>query len=114
MTDIITAEALIERVAEAMHGQPDRVDVKIMARAAILATLEGLPEIQQVKDALSFFSKRAAYFDGKVRADGESWADEDEYADDEPSTTYLGNLRAARDALKALNAVIDAVKAVKL
>lgn len=44
------AEALIERVAEAMHGQPDRTDVKIMARAAILATLEGLQHMGERED----------------------------------------------------------------
>lgn len=49
--------------------------------------------------ALKPFAERADYFEGRLKADGEKWRDEDYYVDDPPSDIYLRQLRAARALL---------------
>jgi hypothetical protein len=48
------------------------------------------------RELLEPFAKRWDYFEGKQKACGEGWRDDDLYADDDPSEIYLGQLRAAR------------------
>lgn len=50
--------------------------------------------------ALKPFAERWEYFERTKHPSGE-WPEDTEYADDEPSAIYLGQLKAAKDALSA-------------
>ena len=69
--------------------------------AAWLATVcaEERERFRAALGALESFAKRADFFDGRLKANGGKWQDDDGYVDDPPSDIYLGHLRAARDAL---------------
>ncbi|MBF0262282.1 MAG: hypothetical protein HQL97_10675 [Magnetococcales bacterium] len=63
-------------------------------------------ELQALRDerdrlakALQPFAERWEYFERTKHPSGGEWPEDLEYADDEPSTIYLGQLKAAKAAL---------------
>lgn len=57
-------------------------------------------QVEEARKVIEPFAKRADYFDGKLKANGGKWADDDIYVDDPPSDLFLGQLRTARAFLK--------------
>ena len=66
-----------------------------------LATVQG--ERERLREALKPFAERWQYFERTKHPSGE-WPEDLEYADDEPSAIYLGQLKAAKAALRRAKA----------
>ena len=56
-------------------------------------------ERDRLREALQPFAERWEYFERTKHPSGGEWPEDLEYADDEPSTIYLGQLKAAKAAL---------------
>ena len=52
-----------------------------------------------LREALEPFAERWEYFERTKHPSGGEWPESLEYADDEPSAIYLGQLKAAKAAL---------------
>lgn len=55
--------------------------------------------VRELELALQPFAVRAEFFEGRLKANGGDWQNDDGYSDDPPSDIYIGQLRAARKAL---------------
>ncbi len=56
-------------------------------------------EVARLRGALEPFAERWEYFERTKHPSGGEWPESLEYADDEPSAIYLGQLKAAKAAL---------------
>ena len=121
-------DSLIETLQAQLVAEQQRADRAVKDRSDVLdvKTKEGLScsewlmrtaiaerkakdleaQLQQVeqanarlREALQPFAERWEYFERTKHPSGDPWPEHLEYADDEPSAIYLGQLKAAQQAL---------------
>lgn len=116
---------LVERLRAACVGHPHAKIAwphRILHEAA--AEIESLRSRNaELEGALKPFADRADYFEGRIKANGDAWRDDDMYCDDPPTDIYLAQLRAAKttlsrtpsqslDRMRKERAVIEAARLV--
>ena len=75
----------------------DRVETKVKGLLDENAQLREQNRV--LREALEPFAERWEYFERTKHPSGGEWPESLEYADDEPSAIYLGQLKAAKAAL---------------